>query len=953
MSRLSARLLVLATLCSLFVCWSSLRAAAQGNGFTVTQIPNPSNADRRWPAIDNDRTMVWCEFDGSNWQVVQGDINGHTSPKTSDAFDHKYPSLKGGHLLYAKHPVGGGIQWVIVEHPDSIVQFSSRDRLSGAHRDAGRFSAVATDGTIATWYDWFPFAGFYDGRRLEISGYPRYDFFEGFDHPDINSGKELIYSDGSNIYKATAQNPGAVTRPGAGAIARINDNSDIAAVIGSVDFQGLVTSGSVVLYKAPDYATAITIHSGIWTSISNRGDILFEDVDAGGHHQIYLAQAVSLITPVLDSVTNDGSTKLDLAWTETGTSQDGFEVERKSGSGGWLIVASPGPADRSLTDTGLVEDTTYTYRIRAFKGSGSSRVYSDYSNTRDGTTGPKAPTQLRVTTVGSTKLDLTWVPQSTTQTRFEISRKIVSGTWSVVGTVPSSATSYHDTGLTPETKYTYEVRAVRDPGALRSDPSNDADGMTGPPAPSGLRIWSVYSDRLKLKWKNNTTSADHIEVERKDDVVAYAVLGSVPGTETRYTDASVAKDTTYTYRVRAFKNGNPSDYSDEASGAPEARKILLVHGTWSNGKDPWPELRSALGTPGDKYLASAIDFNKEPETLSNEAGGIAQAHAIGRYVRNMLHEHPDRKIDLVCHSFGGLAARWYLRDSSLWPASDNPGVEKLILIGTPNWGTDLELLNPILAVAVAHEASISASNSVGSTGFTIPSDTIDNWSPILHDQFGEWMPPPVQPNRQLPYDYPATFSPWLAKWSRQRDFVSPITIPSRLAAKLVAGVASALGDPGAQFALDDAMSRFPIYQRALLDQHVSYYNTQAISLGAVYVPSPSGGLPIIGVNTRRVSAFLATLNSAPEPEDVDVYLIVGTGFTATIDPLVPITAPFTIESDSIVPKSSALGIEPIRGTPLFPAITYSSRTLELSGIRHTSLEHDLAAIQQILSWLAE
>ena len=295
MPRIKSRSGLFVLLCALALL-SSVRALAQGNGYTVTQITTTSK-DHRWPALDNDGSAVWCEYDGANWQVVKADsisanrIDPPTSNKTTDAYDHKYPAYKGGNLLYAKHPVGGGIQWAIIKDPNSTVQFSSRDNLSGAHRDAGRFSAVAKDGTTVTWYDWYPFAGDYQGRRLEISGFPRYDSFAGYDHPDINTNKDLIFSDGTNVYKATANDPGTVTMPGAGAIARINDGGDIVAVVGTLNFQGLADSGNVVLYKAPGYASGITIHTGIWASINNNGDILFEDVDANGKHQIYLAKS--------------------------------------------------------------------------------------------------------------------------------------------------------------------------------------------------------------------------------------------------------------------------------------------------------------------------------------------------------------------------------------------------------------------------------------------------------------------------------------------------------------------------------------------------------------------------------------------------------------------------------------------------------------------------------------
>src|SRR4051812_12775978 len=90
-----------------------------------------------------------------------------------------------------------------------------------------------------------------------------------------------------------------------------------------------------------------------------------------------------------------------------------------------------------------------------------------------------------------------------------------------------------------------------------------------------------------------------------------------------------------------------------AAGAPPPG--LLIHGIWSDSS-VWttaaPQIRSA------GYTVTAIDFRR---TAGSSAAPIAaQGAAVGRQVASLLRENRDGQVDLVAHSMGGLAARWYL-----------------------------------------------------------------------------------------------------------------------------------------------------------------------------------------------------------------------------------------------------------------------------------------------------
>src|SRR5262245_47595127 len=69
--------------------------------------------------------------------------------------------------------------------------------------------------------------------------------------------------------------------------------------------------------------------------------------------------------------------QLTLTWTDNSTNEDGFEIERKTGtSGSYAQIATVGVNVTSYTDASLAAGTTYCYQVRAF----NSAADSGYTN---------------------------------------------------------------------------------------------------------------------------------------------------------------------------------------------------------------------------------------------------------------------------------------------------------------------------------------------------------------------------------------------------------------------------------------------------------------------------------------------------------------------------------------------------------------------------------------------
>ena len=163
----------------------------------------------------------------------------------------------------------------------------------------------------------------------------------------------------------------------------------------------------------------------------------------------------------------------------------------------------------TFNDTGLTPNTAYTYTVRARDGAGnlspnSNQISVTTNATTGDTTPPTTPGTLSSPSKTSSSISLSW-GASTDSGGSGLAGYNVYRNGATVPTAQTTTNSYVDSGLAPNTTYTYTVRA-RDGAGNLSSPSNQISVTTNQPPTGGAsrRVgyfaqWGIYARNFKVR----------------------------------------------------------------------------------------------------------------------------------------------------------------------------------------------------------------------------------------------------------------------------------------------------------------------------------------------------------------------------------------------------------------------------------------------------------------------
>jgi len=203
---------------------------------------------------------------------------------------------------------------------------------------------------------------------------------------------------------------------------------------------------------------------------------IISDISASGASMTFcLNGCLGLATPTGLAASANGSSQINLSWTDNSPDEDGFNIERSPDGSSWAPLTDVAADVEAYADTGLDAGTSYYYRVRSFNAGANSSWSNTASDTTDDVP-PANPTGLSATANGQNQVDLAWTDASDNEDGFRIERSINGSDFSPVTSVGAGVSNYSDTGLSASTTYYYRVYAFNtfdSPGYAAANATTD------------------------------------------------------------------------------------------------------------------------------------------------------------------------------------------------------------------------------------------------------------------------------------------------------------------------------------------------------------------------------------------------------------------------------------------------------------------------------------------------
>ena len=288
------------------------------------------------------------------------------------------------------------------------------------------------------------------------------DIAAGSTGSSASSSVTMTTTNASDLLLAANMVQTLTTGPGAGFTSRLltQPDGDIA------EDRMVTTAGSYT-------ATATVSPAGQWIMQM----VAFRTASTGPDTQPPTA-------PANLTATAASGTQINLGWTAStdNVGVTAYLVERCQGSGCSSFAQVGTSPVATYSDNGVTSATSYSYRVRATDAASNM---SGYSNTASATTPapdtlpPTVPANLTVTAISGSQINLSWTASTdnvgVTGYLIEKCQGAGCSNFSRILTVPT--TTFSDTGLLPNTSYTYRVKATDAAGNF-SDYSNLATTST-------------------------------------------------------------------------------------------------------------------------------------------------------------------------------------------------------------------------------------------------------------------------------------------------------------------------------------------------------------------------------------------------------------------------------------------------------------------------------------------
>ena len=256
------------------------------------------------------------------------------------------------------------------------------------------------------------------------------------------------------------------------------------------------------------------------------------------------------------------STSVTLKWNK-GTTASGYQLQQYK-DGKWVTIYTGTKAtNTSYTVKNLKAGTAgYRFRIRAYKTYGNTKQYGSWSSEVKVNTNPYGVGGFKAKSISSTSVTLQW-NKGTTASGYQL-QQYKDGKWVTIYTgTKATSTSYTVKGLKAGTAgYRFRIRAYKTYGNTKQygSWSSEVKVNTNPYGVGGFKAKSTVKTSITLGWNKGTTASGY-QLQQYKGGKWVTVYTGTKATSTSYTVKSLKSNTSYKFRIRAYKTyGSAKQY---------------------------------------------------------------------------------------------------------------------------------------------------------------------------------------------------------------------------------------------------------------------------------------------------------------------------------------------------------------------------------------------------------
>ncbi len=257
------------------------------------------------------------------------------------------------------------------------------------------------------------------------------------------------------------------------------------------------------------------------------------------------------------------STSVTLKWNK-GTTASGYQLQQYK-NGKWVTIYTGTKAtSTSYTVKNLKAGTAgYRFKIRAYKTYGSTKQYGSWSGEVKVNTNPYGVSGFKCSSKTSTSVTLKW-NKGTTASGYQL-QQYKNGKWVTIYTgTKATNTSYTVKNLKAGTAgYRFRIRAYKTYGSTKQygSWSKEVKVNTNPYGVGGFKAKSTAKTSVKLGWNKGTTASGY-QLQQYKNGKWVTVYTGTKATSTSYIVKGLKANTSYKFRIRAYKTiGKTTQYS--------------------------------------------------------------------------------------------------------------------------------------------------------------------------------------------------------------------------------------------------------------------------------------------------------------------------------------------------------------------------------------------------------